>query len=108
MQTSPRVRKHRTPAQRKEILEAYRRSGLSQNQFAAQAGMSVSTLNVWLRQDLAPPSPGAGFVQIPNLLPPAPVLAAYRVHLPSGVILEVREGFQTQELGSLLQLAKAL
>jgi hypothetical protein len=37
-----------------EILAAYRRSGLTQRVFAQEAGIGVSTLQLWLRQTRAP------------------------------------------------------
>jgi transposase-like protein len=100
-------RKHRTPAQREEILERYHRSGLSQNQFASHAGLSLATLNGWLRRASAKKSPFPALVQIPNLLSAAPI-GAYRLRLPSGVALEVPPGFKLQEVSVLLQLVKVL
>jgi hypothetical protein len=109
MQTPSPVRKRLTPAQREEILRACRRSGLSQRDFAAQAGIGVSTLGFWLRKAAAP-SPGvppASFIQVPNLLAPSALASAYRLHLAGGVILEIASGFGPEELASLLQLLGA-
>jgi transposase-like protein len=100
-------RKHRTPAQREEILKRYHRSGLSQNQFAIQAGLSLATLNGWLRRASAKKSSFPALVQIPNLLPATPS-GAYRLRLPSGAVLEAPPGFKLQEVSALLQLVKVL
>jgi transposase-like protein len=119
MPTTPTVRKRPTQAQRETILRAYRRSQLTQREFASQAGISVSALQLWLRKAAASPcTHTTAFVQVPNLLAQAPassVLLAqapapsvYRLHLPGAIDLEVGSGFRPEELTSLLQLLRAL
>ena len=108
MQTSPTVRKHLTREQREKVLSAYQRSRLSQREFAAQAKIGLSTLQLWLRKAAAsPPSHRAAFVEVPNLLAHAPAPAPYRLHLARGIILEIGSGFRPEELASLLQLLPA-
>ena len=104
MQNSSLVRKHSTPAQREKILQTYQRSQLSQKEFAAQAGIGLSTLAAWLRKAAVKKEGGFSFVAMPNLLSAAPVAPAYRLQWPGGLSLEVRSGFSAQELGALLQL----
>src|SRR5208282_6019701 len=109
MQNSRAVRKHRTAAQREDILRDYRRSQLTQKGFATRAGLSVSTLQAWLRK--APGRPawtGSAFVAVPNLLSASPVPPAYRLQWPGGLSLEGRAGFVSEELAALLQLLPAL
>jgi len=106
MSTPPTVRKRLTPTQRNRILAAYRRSQLPQREFAAQAGIGLSTLQLWLRKAGAPPA-GTAFVPVPNLLAQAAAAAVYRLHLAGGVILEVGSGFQSEEVAALLQLLPA-
>jgi transposase-like protein len=101
MQHSTPVRKHRTAAQRQSILQDYRRSQLTQKEFAGQAGVSVSTLQAWLRR---PPASASVFMAVPNLLSAAPTAPAYRLLWPGGLSLEVRSGFAAVELAALLQL----
>jgi hypothetical protein len=109
MQNSRPVRKHRTPAQREQILRDYRQSQLSQKEFAAQAGLSVSTLQAWLKKGPGRPgSTGPAFVAVPNLFPASPAPSVYRLQWPGGLSLEVRAGFASQELAALLQLLPAL
>ena len=104
-------RRH-TPAQREQLLAAYRRSGLTQKAFAAQTGIGYSTLTSWLKK--AGASPGAGLadgppalIRIPNLLPPAGRVAAYRLEFAGGLRVEVARGFDPEELGRLLAVARA-
>jgi transposase-like protein len=111
MQDSTQVRKdrqHRTSAQRQSILQDYRRSQMTRKEFAAEAGLSVSTLQAWLRKASAraarPSDDGSVFVAVPNLLSAPPAAPAYRLQWPDGLSLEVRSGFSCQELAALLQL----
>ena len=109
MQNSKPVRKHRTPGQREDILRDYRQSQLTQKEFATKAGLSVSTLQAWLRKipsHAAPPGPA--FLAVPNLWSAAPAPPAYRLQWPGGLSLEVRAGFVSGELAALLQLLPAL
>jgi transposase-like protein len=110
MTTKPRRRPHLTPAQRDRILEGCQRSNLTRRQFAARAGISVSTLQLWLRQAAVPKaaSQAAPFVSIPNLLSAPAEPPFYRLRLPGGLSLEVPSGFQAEELGSLLRTLQAL
>jgi transcriptional regulator with XRE-family HTH domain len=109
MPTASTIRKHLTQAQREKILKYYRCSRLSQREFASQAGISLSTLQLWLRKAAADPPPGANaFVEVPNLLEPSPGGAAYRLRLAGGIDLEIGAGFRPEELSTLLQLLRAL
>ena len=109
MQNKAPVRKHRTLAQRKQLLADYRRSGLSQHAFATQAGVGVSTLQLWLRQDKgASPGSTTTFVPVPNLLAEAPAPAVYRLRLVGGAVLEISSGYRREELQPLLELLKVL
>jgi hypothetical protein len=109
MQNSSRGRKHLTPAQRGKVLRSYRRSQLPQKEFAARAGIGVSTLCAWLRKEAAETvAGGAAFVAVPNLLTAAPAAPAYRMQWPGGLSLEVRSGFSSGELAALLQLLQPL
>src|SRR5271155_984736 len=104
MQHATHVRIHRTPAQRKNILQDYRPGQMTQKEYAAQAGISVSTLQAWLRKRPArASSAGPAFVAVPNLLSVSSA-PAYRLRWPGGLSLEVRCGFSAQELGALLEL----
>src|SRR5271170_767685 len=100
MQNSSRVRKHSTLAHREKILQAYERSQLPQKEFAAQAGIGVSTLATWLRKAAVKKEGTSSFVAVPNLLSASPAGPAYRLQWPGGLSLEVRSGFSAQEMGA--------
>ena len=104
-----RTRARHTWAAKAKLLAAYRRSGLSQKAFAAQAGLGLSTLTLWLRKAATAKTPGpSALVPVPNLFAPAGAPPAYRLQLPRGVIVEVAAGFAPAELGALLQAVQAL
>ena len=101
---SSSVRKHRTPAQRKELLQDYQRSGMTQREYARRAGIALSTLQRWLKRADCPP----GFIALPRVSAPVEPTAPYRLHLGKGTILEVSAGFRAQELAALLALVRPL
>jgi len=108
MQRSKRVCGRLTPAQKDKILAAYQRSGLTQKEFAAQAGIGYSTLTFWLRKAISARKPGkAAFVAVPNLLS-STTAPAYRLRLAGGISVEVAPGFRPEELASLLQVVQRL
>ena len=103
MQNSARVRHHSTPEQRAKILHGFRDSQLTHKEFAAQAGIGVSTLHAWLRKTaLKKDAGGSAFVAVPNLFSAIPSAPAYRLQWPGGLSLEVRAGFASEELAALL------
>ena len=107
MQRLSTVRKRHTPAQREKILGDYRRSRLPQREFCAQAGIGLSTLQLWLRQGAGSPSSSSEFVEIPNLVAAPRGDALYRLHLRNGMIVEIGSGFQSEEVSALLQVLPA-
>jgi hypothetical protein len=108
MQNSSPVRKHSTPAQREEILQAYQRSQLTQKAFAREAGIGVSTLAAWLRKAAVKGEDRSSFVAVPNLFPAPSTGPAYRLQWPGGLSLEIRSSFSSGELAGLLQLLPKL
>ena len=109
MQRPTRVGRRHTAAQRTELLAAYRRSGLPQKRFAAQAGIGYSTLTLWLRKTATVRnSLKTDFVPVPNLIAAARATAAYRLQFARGITEEVASGFLPEELSSLLQVVQGL
>src|SRR6266498_2669621 len=101
MRTSYHRRKHSTEVERRKLLEEYRRSDLTQKDFAAEAGIGLSTFHAWLRRDQSSgKAGGAQFVSLPGL-PAAAAAPMYRLELPSRVVLEIPSGFRAEELARL-------
>ena len=109
MQSPTRTRPHKTPAQRADVLAAYRQTALSSHQFARRHGIAASTLFRWLRQASAATESGAAaLIEVPNLLGhqlPAP---AYRLGFANGVSVEIASGFPPEEVRTLAQLIRDL
>ena len=109
MENESTIRRRRTPAERAQILDQYHQSGLTQKVFAAQAGISCSALNSWLRRALTHSDGNQPqFIPIPNLLSAGRGSAAYRLQWPDGFTLEVVAGFTAPELSALLQVVRRL
>ena len=108
MQRKPRVRKRFTPGQRKAFVEAYRKSSLSQGRFAAQAGISISALQLWGRQLTAPKAVASTMVQLPNPLAGSPQRCRFRVRLSNGITVELLDHFEAAQLDCLLKAAASL
>ncbi|MBP7297299.1 MAG: hypothetical protein KBB56_14670 [Acidobacteria bacterium] len=105
MANASRLQKRRTPAQRQEILNAYRRTPLSQREFARQAGVGLTTLQYWLRNEAVPRQQAApSFVEIPHRLAPPVSPPRYRLQLPKGIHMEVESGFVSEEVAALLRI----
>jgi transposase-like protein len=93
-------RKHRTGQQRREMVEAYERSGLSQAAFCEREGVSTGSLANWrrdLRGDASTPAPRVGvmpaaaFIELGSTRP-LDVGLRVRIELGAGVVLELLRG----------------
>ena len=110
MQKLLRARRRLTRGEREQIVEAYRRSSLSQERFATQAGISVSALQLWLRQGAVPKAVAPRLIQLPNPLAtlPTPARCLFRVRLLSGAVIEIEGGFEPDALALLIQASARL
>lgn len=95
----PARRKHRTVQQRREMVEAYERSGLSPAEFCEREAVSMASLANWRRQlkgETAKPTPPAGvgatpagaFIEL-GASRPLDVGIRVRIELGAGVVLEL-------------------
>jgi hypothetical protein len=110
MQTKSGLRHYRTLAEKAKIVAAFRRSGLSQGDFAQQQRIAPSNIQRWVQQ-FATSGEAAGpaaLVEVPNLLASAPGPGAYRLHFAQGLQLEVARGFEMGEVRALAQLLQSL
>jgi transposase-like protein len=105
--TKGRRAQRRDAAERRQLLDRYERSGLSQKAFCLRYGVALSTLQYWRRrardatQELRP-----SFVEIPQATGMVRSLsgeAAVIIELPGGTRLEVRAGTDTQWLSGLVR-----
>ena len=104
-------RRHYTQEERAGLLTAYHQSGLTQSDFAARNGLSLSCLGIWLRK-----SRETGRSLVPGRLIELPVHSAmgsrhrptYKIGFPGGSTLEVSDGVDIEELKELCQLLREL
>lgn len=101
----------RAESERMKLLERYGRSELTQKAFAAQEGVSVSTLQFWLRK-AAKREPKVEASSVPRFLPievvASPALKAQaggeqmEAALQSGIRLRFRVGTEPRYLAELV------
>jgi transposase-like protein len=114
-------RRRRTKAEAEVILARYGKSGLTQRVFARKAGMSVSTLQYWLRRarllnrnkprkagsSVAAPAISLLGVELAGALPlGARSAGGYEIEMSGGVCLRLPDGFGDGEVRRLLALLK--
>jgi hypothetical protein len=94
----------RSHSEVEELLAEYRRSGLSQRQFAERVGVPVEKLRYWIYR------PGAGnhgLVEV-KVAPPQPSRRAhYRLEFTGGISLSFSSPLQVQELEQLCRLLRS-
>lgn len=95
MQRRTLIRKQATRTEREQILDDYRRSGLTQREFALRAGIALSTLQRWLGEagKSKVNSQGPAFIPVANLLSESSGSVCNRLRLPGGMIGMGRENW---------------
>lgn len=104
-------RRHFTEEERAGLLRAYQESGQTQREFAAQNGLSLSWLSIWLRK-----SRMANTSRVPASLVQLPIgleidvkpRTTYKMGFPGGQSLEVSAGFDIEEVRELCQLLRGI
>ena len=103
--------RHKSSAEKTEILERHKRSGLSLQKFAAQEGIALSTIERWsfkARKAAQARKEPDNLVEVPNVFAAARAAASYRLHFPAGYVLEVVPGFRVAELRCVIQAVQSL
>ena len=98
--SSPK-RKHRSATQIRKILADFRKSGLSQRQFASRRTMSLSTLQSWVRKH--PPavtnSCRPEVISVGTYSGPPPLL---EIEFPGGEVLRIGAGCRVEDIRGVL------
>jgi len=102
MGTQAIVRRRFTAAERDAFATAYRKSGLTQRAFAAQAGISVASLSQWLRRAKRREET-PGFVELPRISSSVGAVG-YKLEFPGGLKLEIPRGFSAAEVEQLCRI----
>ena len=97
-------RPRRAPEEVQRILSEYRQGTLTQREVAEANGISVGTLQNWLRRDsVGAGRPGGDWIEVVA----APVRSSagtYRLEHPCGCTLVLGAGWRTEEVRELLNL----
>ena len=107
--TEPTARCRRSATEISQILQQCHVSGLTQRQFAQQAGVGYSTLTNWLRRAKRSPLARTTRPQwlpvevLPGVSRPA---SGYQIQWPDGTSLQVCPGFATPEVRQLVELLR--
>lgn len=106
MQKTLLVRKRFSRAEREALLAEYCRGEVTQREFAAGAGISVSCLYYWLRKSTERPiSTDPPWIELPKGLAAVEVAAVpYKVRFPGGMVLELARGFEPEETALLCRM----
>ena len=86
----------RSLAERRDLVEQFKGSGLSQAAFSRQEGIHPVTLSRWLKQ--GPPSIRFAEVVLPALRGPE-----IEISLPNGAVVRIRDAAASEQLGELVR-----
>lgn len=101
-----RGRGRRSWAERAQLLGEYRASGLTQEQFAAQAGLKIGTLRAWIYKKRPAVSRAGGHfapVRIVDALPVTRSPGAVTVRWPQGIEVEIAVDLDGPGVGRLVR-----
>ena len=94
-------RRRLTSPQRQRLLARYHKGQFTQREFAARAGIGLSTLIKWLQQERTTGQPSVAFQEV--VLPGAAGRWALEVVNPQGWTLRLQTTASAEILGSLLR-----
>lgn len=95
-------RQIRTAAERASLVEAYRRSGLTQRAFAEQEGIKYTTFVSWVQESRgAKPEAKVAFAEV--RVAPRRTDATVEVQLPDGTVIR---GGNAADVAQLLRLVR--
>jgi len=102
-----RQQNHATTAERLQMVEQFRRSGLTRVAFSRQHQIPLATLNWWLTKTKRASNLPMPVVFSEVVLPPAPAATtsawAMEVIRPDGLIIRCRDAFCANDLVRLLR-----
>ena len=94
-------------AERRRVVEQYRKSGLTQKDFAAERQMTLSTLVRWLGDArLSAPEPKVVAAQFHSLALPAVAGWAAEIEQPSGAIIRLHASTPPELAAAILKASR--
>ena len=101
-ETNPTQRIRRTPEQIKELLTEYRQSGKSEEEFATDKGIVLSTLVTWRRRYQRGSKPSPRWVEVGNAAAGLSSGPMAQIRLAKGLSVELNAGFQVEPIAALI------
>jgi hypothetical protein len=97
-----------TAAQRLQMVEQFRQSGLTRRAFSQQYGVPLATLNWWLKKKKRAATPSALPVLFSEVKLESPVRSfdtgwEMEIIAPSGLMIRCRRQFEVQEIVKLMR-----
>ena len=108
MKNKKTLQHRETAAQRLQMVEQFRQSGLTRNAFSQQYGVPKATLNWWLKKKKHAATPPALPVLFSEVKLESPVRAfdtgwEMEIIAPSGLMIRCRRQFEAQEIAKLMR-----
>lgn len=88
-----------------QVLSEFERSDLTQQEFARQRGLKLTTFRYWLYRRARPTGPKLVEVEMPPSVPSA-AISHYRLELPGGKVLSFSGPVRAEEVEQLCQLLR--
>jgi transposase-like protein len=105
MRKISRSHRRRTPAEIHQIIADLKASGLTHREFARRHGISLSTLQSWLRRPAGrSTSPSTELIPVGVVAGPGPVI---EVELADGAVIRVGRGVSAADLQTVLEVLRS-
>ena len=108
MKNKKTLQHRETAAQRLQMVEQFRQSGLTRSAFSQQYGVPKATLSWWLKKKKRAATPAAlpvlfSEVKLASPVRPFDTVWEMEILAPSGLMIRCRRQFEAQEIAKLMR-----